>query len=602
MRMTKKKSKMLLSIIGLSLILLVGMAGNALTLATTFAASNTEPKIDAVLTIDASTSMNESDKGKVANEAMKMFIDMTSVQGDKIGIISYTDQVVREKALLKINSSKDKDDLKAFIDQVARGPYTDIAVGVSEAVKVIESGKEAGHYPLIVLLSDGNNSLNANRTQEQSDLELQEAVKKAADLNIPIYTIGLNADGQLNKDVLEKIAKDTNGKSFVTSSADSLPQILSEIFANHLKLKVIPLKGIVGNGQFQDVTITIPNANVLEANISIMSAKPIEAKLIDPAGKEHQIPSDDIVYSKSSAYSLIKIAKPDMGDWKLQVKGSSKDQIDINLIFNYDVQLVMDALPGGKTYKPGDTIDLRAQLLSNGQSLADEDLFKNVKSTLLVTDLDTKQTTEVPLNNSGKDFTGSFKVAEAHEYEIKAKVEDASFFRESDPVLINAKPGAKPSSSTSATPAPVTKDDSKPLPWGYILGGLGSLILLLVAVLYIMAMMKKANKGFYGQVVIEIRDEDTEERTSPQYKKLTGFKGKVKLHQLLQLAPEFAETDKIIFTPGRDSVIMYNQSECLIEKSGRAFDASKGKELKNNDRIKITLQKVNKSIWLDYIS
>nr|WP_245375687.1 VWA domain-containing protein [Paenibacillus eucommiae] len=578
------------------------MAGNALTLATTFAASNTEPKIDAVLTIDASTSMNESDKGKVANEAMKMFIDMTSVQGDKIGIISYTDQVVREKALLKINSSKDKDDLKAFIDQVARGPYTDIAVGVSEAVKVIESGKEAGHYPLIVLLSDGNNSLNANRTQEQSDLELQEAVKKAADLNIPIYTIGLNADGQLNKDVLEKIAKDTNGKSFVTSSADSLPQILSEIFANHLKLKVIPLKGIVGNGQFQDVTITIPNANVLEANISIMSAKPIEAKLIDPAGKEHQIPSDDIVYSKSSAYSLIKIAKPDMGDWKLQVKGSSKDQIDINLIFNYDVQLVMDALPGGKTYKPGDTIDLRAQLLSNGQSLADEDLFKNVKSTLLVTDLDTKQTTEVPLNNSGKDFTGSFKVAEAHEYEIKAKVEDASFFRESDPVLINAKPGAKPSSSTSATPAPVTKDDSKPLPWGYILGGLGSLILLLVAVLYIMAMMKKANKGFYGQVVIEIRDEDTEERTSPQYKKLTGFKGKVKLHQLLQLAPEFAETDKIIFTPGRDSVIMYNQSECLIEKSGRAFDASKGKELKNNDRIKITLQKVNKSIWLDYIS
>ncbi|MDF2722134.1 MAG: hypothetical protein K0Q59_1809, partial [Paenibacillus sp.] len=88
---------------------------------------------------------------------------------------------------------------------------------------------------------------------------------------------------------------------------------------------------------------------------------------------------------------------------------------------------------------------------------------------------------------------------------------------------------------------------------------------------------------------------------SPQYKKLNGFKGKVKLHQLLQLAPEYAETEKVIFTPGSDSVFVTNQSSCLIEKAGRALDASKPKELRKNDRIKITLQNSNKSIWLDYI-
>jgi Ca-activated chloride channel family protein len=567
-------------------------------------AASTEQKIEAVLAIDASTSMNQSDQNKVANEAMKMFVDMASVQGDKIGVVSYTDQVVREKALLKINSAQDKEDLKGFMDQLTRGPYTDIAVGVSEAVKILEADRETGHYPLIVLLTDGNNSLQAGRTQAQSDQQLQEAVKKAQSQGIPIYTIGLNADGQLNKVVLDKISQDTKGKSFVTSSAESLPQILSEIFASHLKLKVIPLDGFVANGEYQDVKVSIPNANVLEANISIMSAQPVEAKLFAPDGKEHPIPSDGVVYSKSNSYSLIKILKPVQGDWKLQVKGINQQKIDINLIFNYDVQLMLQA-PSAKTFKAGDAVDIRAHLESNGQQLTDADLFKNMKSKLLVTDLDTKQSVEQPLTNTGKDFTGSWKVPDSHEYEIKVLVEDSSFFRESAPLAINAKNAASqtatPAPTSAATPAPIVTEPKEPLPWLKILIGVLGLLLLIAVVLFILSRVKQANKGFYGQIVIEIRDEDTGERTSPQYRKLDAFKGKVKLHQLLQLAPELAETDKIVFTPGRDSIIMVNQSQCLIEKAGRAFDASKGKELKNNDRIKITLQKVNKSIWLDYI-
>jgi Ca-activated chloride channel family protein len=567
-----------------------------------YAAANTEQKIDAVLAVDASSSMNDSDKNKVANEAMKMFIDMASVQGDKIGTISYTDQVIREKALLKINTPQDKEDMKAFIDQIARGPYTDVAVGVTEAVKVLEAGREPGHFPIVVLLSDGNNSLSPNKTQEQSDQQLQEAITKAKSIGIPIYTIGLNADGQLNKSVLENIAKDTNGKSFVTSSADNLPQILSEIFANHLKLKVIPLNGLVANGEYQDVQVSIPNGNVMEANISIMSAQQIEAKLFDPTGAERKIPSEGIIYSKSSAYSLIKLTKPVMGDWKLQVKGVNKEKIDINLVFNYDVQLVMQQLPGGKIYKVGDQVDIQAQLESSGQKLTDVDLYKNLKPTLIVTDLGSKQAVESPLTNSGKDFTGSYKLADAHDYEIKVKVEDSSFFRESAPLTISGKVTPAQLTSTPApSSAPVPTVVKKSLPWGYILGSSALLLVLAAVLLCIMVMVKKANRGFYGQIVIEIRDEDTDQRTSPQYKNLNGFKGKVKLHQLLQLAPEFAETDKIIFTPGKDSIILHNQSSCVVEKSGRAFDAAKGKELKNNDRIKISLLKVNKSIWLDYI-
>nr|WP_010493421.1 VWA domain-containing protein [Paenibacillus elgii] len=555
-------------------------------------------KMDAVLSVDVSTSMNESDVNKVSNEAMKMFVDMASVQGDKIGLVAYTDQVMREKALLPINSAADKQDLKSFIDKLSKGPYTDIAVGVSEAVKVLESGTEPGHVPLIVLMTDGNNSLNAGRTQQQSDQQLADAIKKAQDKGIPIYTIGLNADGTLNKAVLERISNETKGKSFITSTADNLPQILSEIYASHFKLKVVPLTGFVANGQFQDVKVTIPNASVQEANISIMSSKPVEVKLFDPSGKEQKIPSDRVVYTASSAYSLLKVLTPAQGDWKLQVKGVQKEKININLVYNYDLQLVMEPL-ASTTLKPGDEVQVKAYLQTAGQKTADADLYKGLKASAVLTDLDTKKTEEKPLTIGAQGIAGSFKVPDAHDYELKIKAEGANFLRETAPVKLTAKPGGAASKSASEPAKEPSADALSPTVWAAIIAGV---LLLAGAALYALSVYRKANKGFVGQLVIEVKDEDTGERTNPQYRKLNAFKGKVTLHQLLQLAPEFAETQNIVFRPGpNDTVLLHNATPCVVEKGGRVFDAAKGKEIRANDRIKIALQNVNKSISIEYL-
>lgn len=335
-----------------ALLLALCLAASPFAAVKAYAATSAQSHIDAVLLIDVSNSMKTSDKNKVANEAMKMFIDMLSTQGDKVGIVAYTDKVQREKALLEINSETDKQDLKDFIDGLDRGAYTDIAVGVEEAVKVLQNGSDPKHEPIIVMLADGNNDFNKStgRTQSESDKELNAAVEVAKKNGYPIYTIGLNADGKLNKQKLADLSTETGGKAFSTDSADDLPQILSEIFASHLKLKVVPVQSITANGDYQDVTVNVPNGSVLEANISIMSSQPVTAKLTDPSGNAVAIPSKDVVLSKSSTYSLIKLLSPQEGDWKLQVKGVPKDKIDINLVFNYDLELKIDALPSA-TYK-----------------------------------------------------------------------------------------------------------------------------------------------------------------------------------------------------------------------------------------------------------
>ncbi|MFB8376617.1 vWA domain-containing protein [Paenibacillus taichungensis] len=555
--------------------------------------------IDAVLVADVSNSMNTSDRDKISNEAMKMFIDMLPVQGDKVGIVAYTDQVEREKALLEIQSDADKSSLKDFIDQLGRGPYTDISVGVAEAVNVLNHGADKSHSPMIVLLADGNNDFNKTkgRTQSQSDADLAKAVKEAQDQGIPVYTIGLNADGKLNKDALADLAQQTGGKSFITDTPDDLPQILSEIFADHAKLNVVKLPSITGNGSYQEVTVNVPNDSVLEANISIMSSKQVQIELTDPSGKAVDLNSDAAKLSTSKSYSLVKLLKPQEGDWKLRVKGAPKDSIDINLLFNYDLQLVVDPIKT-KSYTKGDKVDLTAKLENGGQPLQDNDLYADMKATLVVNDQDTGKSTEQPLENTGSGFAGTFEVPDKHNYELVIRAEEDSFYRESAPITINAG-GAAGSGTQPTTPA---GDQDKPFPWMPVILGVIALIVVAVGGWFLLGWLKRKNRGFVGQMVVEIRDENTGDKSYPQYKKLASFRGRFHLHQLLQLDPELKETEKYVFTPSNgDRIIIRNTAGGTLEKSGRAVDASSGVELKNGDRLSIPLQQADKTILIEYL-
>lgn len=113
---------------------------------------------------------------------------------------------------------------------------------------------------------------------------------------------------------------------------------------------------------------------------------------------------------------------------------------------------------------------------------------------------------------------------------------------------------------------------------------------------------KKSARGFVGQLVVEVKDSNTGEKTYPQYKKLAGFKGKFTLHQLLQLAPELKESESVIFTPAKNDRLLLRSGEGVtVERSGRAADASRGLELKSGDRVSVSLQTVDKTIYLEYL-
>ncbi|MCL6572549.1 MAG: VWA domain-containing protein [Bacillus sp. (in: Bacteria)] len=561
---------------------------------------NSTSRIEGMLVVDVSNSMKSSDPRNISSEAMKMFIDMASINGDKVGVIAYSDTVMREKSLVKISSLQDKQDLKDFIDSVERYSYTDLSTGLYEAVKILDASHEKDYLPLIVLLADGNNELDPkkSKTLQQAEDDLNQAVASAKANGYPIYTIGLNANGMLNKDVLSNVATSTNGKFFEANSPEKLPAILSEIFANHLKLKIVPVNRLVGNGDFQDIKINVPNENVLEATISLISSQPVQVNLVNPSGLELPIPSNQVLFLKSKAYSMLKLIKPSQGEWTLKVKGVLEDRIDINLIFNYDLQLKLGPI-AKQSYKTGESVKISAFLEDNGKTITGKEIYQSMKATLFVKDLGNGKTEKITLSVEEQGFTGEFKIGNSANYEVLVKAEDNSFFRETDPQMITVQKSV--AAPQSALPSPIKEENSLPLV--YVALGMLSALLLTVLIFILLAKRKEMKRSFSGQIVIEIKDEDSGERTNPHYKKLKDFQGKFRLHQLLALSPEFAETDQIIFKPAsNDRLLLVNNSDCTIEKGGRAIDAKKGREVKRNDRIRIILKKVNKSIYLEYIS
>ncbi|MEC1523500.1 VWA domain-containing protein [Neobacillus niacini] len=579
----------------------------------------TSSRIEGVLVVDVSKSMLTSDPNKISNEAMKMFIDMSSLKGDKIGFIAYAGDVVAKKDLVKLQTEKDKIDLKAFIDSLGQYPNTDISVGLKDAIKALDASHEKDYRPMIVLLADGNNDVDEKKgdTLQQATDGLNAAVTEAKTKGYPVYVIGLNEDGTLNKDVLQNIATTTNGKFFETSSADDLPRILSEIFANHLKLKVVPVDELVGKGDFEDVTITIPNTNVLEANLSLVSSQPVEIKLFDPSGTEQILPSDKISLTKSKSYSMVKMISPVPGDWTLKVKGVAADKIDINFVFNYDLQLSIAPLES-KKYKAGDTIKVEAFFEDNGQKVSNNDLYNTMKATLLVTDLETNQTKEIPLAADQQGYTGQFIIGNSENYQWRIKAEGNSFFRETPVQQISVQKAAVPVATEN-----IPEKEGQPFPWTYV-GLIGFAAILMVTLMlsyfkkrkkvkrgktkhsavpaYTFSLSNRKRKvGFFGQIMIEIRDEETGELFEAKNEKLKGFKGEFNLPQLFKLPQEFTETDQINFIPLTDfALLIFNKSNCVIEMNGVAVE-DEYQRFRPNDTVRIVLKEANKSIYVRII-
>jgi len=99
------------------------------------------------------------------------------------------------------------------------GESTAIGDALMQAIRTLSFGKAKNKA--IILLTDGYH--NAGKTSPKA------SVKKAIDLGIKVYTIGIGKKSTYDHALLQTIAKESGGKSYAASTAEDLEKIYKEI-------------------------------------------------------------------------------------------------------------------------------------------------------------------------------------------------------------------------------------------------------------------------------------------------------------------------------------------------------------------------------------
>lgn len=639
------------------------------------AVGNNGNKIDAVFVLDSSNSMKKSDPQNIRQDAFKLFVDMCHMSGDGIGLVAFGDKLARDIKPVTIVDQSTKEELKKKVEGIPLSDYTDIGLGLKRAVEGIS--KDSNNIPLIVLLSDGKN--DPARSKEESERDISSAIEYAKQNGQPIYTIGLNVNGSVDQELLTRISNETKGRSFIINNAEKLPSIFGEIFAERSKLKMINGGTLSFNGDYQNVNIDMPDENVVEGNIAIMSDGIEDIKVFDTTGAEQPLNSDKIYFIKSQNYSLVKFINPQSKNWILKIKGVAGKQGIFNCVYNYNLELAAKFSPN-TGIKVGDTVKINAVLMSNGKSITSSEFYSGLTGKLIITDNKTGQSKDVKLNNTGSGFEGEYQFSEKGDYELKVRVDGNSLYRESDPLKIDFEKAApvQPANNLSKLDIKGLMEKYRDY-WMYMAGGAGLLLLLII--MAIAKSIKKESKRkkrkaakkqtqngveqaadgeitlgkeavtvseaaaskeaeikkeetkipevplkaegqvkekavkkeertkaeskiaggeFAGSIMITIKDRDTDTISHPLFKNLMEYKNSISLSQLLSELPEFKETQKINFYPGvNGSLVIKNLSNALVEKNHISIGSAEV-VIKNEEKINIILNRVPKTIYIQY--
>ena len=385
-------------------------------------------ELDVMFVLDASGSMLTSDPNKVALDAINLFVDLSD-ETCGAGYVVYTEKI---KAYSDIVSFENKSDVDAFKKKVSSLKYdpngdTDISLGLTKAMKTFEKKGDAnGRKRAIILLSDGNTHLNGStRTVQDSKKEMEDTLLSLSRMDIPVFAIGLNYDGTLDKKEIQRIATATEGKSFSTKTSDELPTILTQIFSEIYDIKGKELSLVNGF-----VRVKVENSSIFYVNIIIKSkfnVKQLNPRLVSPQKEDVPIEgSENIKVTSAGNYTLIKMIYPQVGDWKLYLDKVTEDNCRITQLDFYSVYIKQNLAKEAGIRQP---YTIEASLNEGDVVVRDFALLDTITMVSTVTTASGEQKVELKCNEYGI-FTGQFTPTELGEFTVVTKAKTKAFEKE----------------------------------------------------------------------------------------------------------------------------------------------------------------------------
>jgi VWFA-related protein len=168
-----------------------------------------------VLVVDRSLSMEEEDRIGSLKQAVASFL-LKLPEGSRIAVVAFGSEVERICPF-----TTDREQVRSAVNALRPGGATRFYDAVAEALELLdhETGRRA-----VLALTDGEDTFSRSA-------DLASTTASAQRLGLPVHTLGLGTEEEIESADLRKLANSTRGQYYPARSADQLRSIYETIAA-----------------------------------------------------------------------------------------------------------------------------------------------------------------------------------------------------------------------------------------------------------------------------------------------------------------------------------------------------------------------------------
>ncbi|WJW76819.1 vWA domain-containing protein [Thiohalobacter sp. IOR34] len=412
--------------------------------------------VDAVLVIDSSGSMKETDPRRLRVAAAKMFVSLLGPE-DRTGLISFSDDGYPVLHLTPATPANRERLFKGIEKVSARGVYTNLHAALLKGREMLDKEGRPGHRRLLVLMSDGKMDVGDwnedQRLKQQIRGSLIEALRNSG---IEVYTIAFTEASDMT--LLREIADGTGALSRMASNDRELHKVFSAIFESAKQPDMLPIEG----GDF------VVDDSVDEVTIIASKVRPdSEIQLLMPDGRRitAEVAGRAVRWFRSEGFDMITIQGPPPGRWHL-VSDSTDNRAYVVTDMGIEARLAAERV------KVGESNGLKAWLVQNGELLATPEILATTRYRVDVEQPD-GSALQVELNNEEPLEDGVYEAAlqfqQPGQYRLKVSARSQTFQREKV-LYLDVEPlpeGAAPPpvvAEPEPEPQPVAESEPEPEP------------------------------------------------------------------------------------------------------------------------------------------
>ena len=166
-----------------------------------------------VLVVDRSLSMEEEDRIGGLKRAVRSFLEKLP-EGSKVAVIAFGSEVDR-----LVSFTTDRGQIKTAVDALEPAGATRFYDAVAAALEMLdhESGRRA-----VLALTDGEDTFSQSAS-------LDSVIAAANRIGLPVYTLGLGTEEEIESADLRRLAVSTRGQYYPARNADQLRAIYEQI-------------------------------------------------------------------------------------------------------------------------------------------------------------------------------------------------------------------------------------------------------------------------------------------------------------------------------------------------------------------------------------